>query len=158
MRAAPNERSSLLTAAIIAGALAYSWIAAALRPFTWPEDAAVAIPVLVVCVFVGLWWAKPLEPLEPMEPLEPRAAPPSDPEGARARWAAGAVWIGLVLLLTAWELGAYFSSPRHDHPTLSSIADDIMSSHPGRAAMFGLWLALGWLLFARSPHRQRGLR
>jgi hypothetical protein len=146
MRAAPTDRSSFLTAAIMAGALAYSWIAAALRPFTWPEDLAVAIPVLVVGVFVGRRWA------------EPRTARASDPGGARARHAAGAVWIGLFSLLMAWELAAYFSSPRHDHPTLSSIADDIMSSHPGRAAMFGLWLALGWLLFARSPHGQRGLR
>ena len=66
-----------------------------------------------------------------------------------ARRVAGAVWIGLVSLLVAWELVAYFSSPRHDHPTLSTVADDIMSNHPGRAAMVALWLALGWLLFIR---------
>jgi hypothetical protein len=87
-------------------ALVYSWFAAAFRPFTWPENLAVAIPVLLV--------------------------------------------------LVAWELTAYFSSPRHDHPTLSTVADDIMSSHPGRTVMFGLWLALGWLLFVRSPPEQGG--
>jgi uncharacterized membrane protein len=77
-----------------------------------------------------------------------------DPELARARRLAGATWIGLVAVLLAWELTAYFSSPRHDHPTLSTVADYIMSSHPGRAAMFALWLALGWLLFVRSPTGQ----
>ena len=59
------------------------------------------------------------------------------------------MWIGLVALLGGWELVAYLSSPRHDHPTLSSIADQVMSSHAGRAAMFALWLALGWSLFVR---------
>jgi hypothetical protein len=69
---------------------------------------------------------------------------PSAPRRGRA------VWVGLVLLLVGWELIAYFSSPRHDHPTLSTIADDAMSGHPGRAAAFALWLTLGWLLFVRS--------
>ena len=46
------------------------------------------------------------------------------------------------------KLLAYFSTPRHDHPTLSVIADEIMSVHVGRALMFLLWLALGWLLVA----------
>jgi hypothetical protein len=40
-------------------------------------------------------------------------------------------------------------SPRHAHPTLSSIGDQIMGSHEGRAAMFFLWLAVGWSLFVR---------
>ena len=38
---------------------------------------------------------------------------------------------------------------RADHPTLSVIADDIMSVHVGRALMFLLWLTLGWLLVKR---------
>ena len=59
------------------------------------------------------------------------------------------VWIGIFSLLVAWELIAYFWSPRHDHPTLSSITDTAMSNRPGRAAAFALWLALGWALFLR---------
>jgi hypothetical protein len=61
-----------------------------------------------------------------------------------------AVWVSLFAVLTGWELIAYFSSPRHDHPTLSTVADNVMSSHAGRAATFALWLAFGSLLFVRS--------
>jgi hypothetical protein len=136
-------RHSSLPAATVAGALVYSWFAAALHPFTWPENVAVAIPVLLVLVALVRSWGRPKDGPEP------------DHEHARARRMAGAVWVGLVTVLVAWELTAYFSSPRADHPTLSTVADDIMSSHPGRAAMFALWLALGWLLFVRSPTPQR---
>jgi hypothetical protein len=81
------------------------------------------------------------------------AAVQSDPAGERA--GGRRVWFGLFALLTGWELIAYFSSPRHDHPTLSTVADNVMSSHPGRAATFALWLAFGSLLFARSRDRVR---
>jgi hypothetical protein len=138
-----NRRTSPLAVAAIAGTVLYAWVAAGLRPFTWPENAAVAIPVVLVLVLLARWWGRPMDPANP------------DPEHARARRVAGAVWIGLVALLVAWELIAYFSSPRHDHPTLSTVADDIMSNHPGRAAMFALWLALGWLLFARPRGGKR---
>ena len=56
------------------------------------------------------------------------------------------MWLVLVALAVGWELAALFSSPRADHPTLSTITDEIMSVHPGRALVFALWLALGWLL------------
>jgi hypothetical protein len=59
---------------------------------------------------------------------------------------AAAIWIGLFVVAAAWELNAYFSSPRSAHPTLSVIADNVMSVQPGRALVFGLWLALGWVL------------
>jgi hypothetical protein len=130
---------SIRPAAAAAGALLYSWGAAALRPFTWPENVAVALPVLLGLAYLVAGWRQ-----------RGRGEPSTDSEHARTRRLAGATWIGLVAVLLAWELAAYFSSPRQDHPTLSTVADDIMSSHPGRAAMFGLWLALGWLLFARS--------
>jgi hypothetical protein len=132
-----NGRTSPLAVATIAGTLLYSWVAAGLRPFTGPENVAVALPVLLALVFLARRWGQPVD------------APDPDPEHARACRVAGTVWIGLVSLLVAWELVAYFSSPRYDHPTLSTVADDIMSNHPGRAAMFVLWLALAWLLFIR---------
>ncbi len=62
-----------------------------------------------------------------------------------------AVWVMLLAVLIGWELLALFSSPRHDHPTMSSVADTIMSVHVGRAAMFAVWLAAGaGLAMARS--------
>jgi hypothetical protein len=137
-------RSWVPVTAAIAGTLLYSWFAAALRPFTWPENVAVALPVLVVLARLVAGWRRPAE----------KGSRSTDPERARSERPAGATWIGLVAVLLAWELTAYFSSPRQDHPTLSTVADDIMTSHPGRAAMFALWLVLGWLLFVRSPAGQ----
>lgn len=121
------------------GILGYSWIAAGLRPFTDPENVFVALPFLPVTV-LAVWWKGP---------------PPA--VSARAAPLRGtAVWVGLFGALTAWELAALFSSPRDDHPTLSSIADTIMSTHPGRAAVFALWLVLGGALaFGRTREGPR---
>jgi hypothetical protein len=132
-----TTRPSLLAGGALIGALLYSWVAASFRPFTLAENLAVALPVVAVLVGVARSW----------HGSQSRAK--TDPGQARPRRIAGAVWISLVTLLVAWELIAYVSSPRDDHPTLSSIADEIMSAHPGRALMFALWLALGWGLFLR---------
>jgi hypothetical protein len=48
-----------------------------------------------------------------------------------------------------WELISYRSSSRVYYPTVSSIADAIMSTHPGRFAMFAVWLAVGYGMFRR---------
>src|SRR6476659_6468875 len=61
------------------------------------------------------------------------------------------VWRALFLAFTAWEVIALFSSPRDDHPTLSSIADWIMSTHAGRAGVVLAWLAAGAALAFRRP-------
>ena len=130
MRLPGQQRRSIATPVVVV-ALVYSWIAASFRPFTWPMYVATAIPI-IVCL-----------------PATFRRMPAVRDEPSAPRRGT-AVWIGLVVLLVAWELLAYFSSPRHDHPTLSTIADNAMSSHPGRAVAFALWLVLGWLLFVRS--------
>jgi hypothetical protein len=65
------------------------------------------------------------------------------------------IWADLFALATVWELIAYFSLPRYDHPTLSVITDSVMSTHPGRSLTFALWLALGWLFFAEAPAARR---
>jgi hypothetical protein len=112
-------------------ALLYSWVAAGRRPFTTTQEVMVVIPAIGV-LLVAL--------LRPSRP-----APRPD---ARASLA---VWLALAAVALAWQLAAYFSSPRRDHPTVSSIADDIMSNRPGRAFVFLLWLALGWSLTAQAP-------
>ena len=91
----------------------YSWVAAGLRPFTIGEEVMVAIPALVV--FAAAW-----RPTRPPPPV-------------RSSRASVALWLGLVILAVGWELFAFFSSPRDDHPTLSVITDEIMSVHAGRA-------------------------
>ena len=129
-----DSHSQWFVALVVVAAAIYSWIAAGFRPFTVAEEIMVAIPALVV--FAAAW--------------RPSRAP------AAVQWSRVSIacWLGLVALAVGWELLAYFSKPRDDHPTLSVIADEIMSVHAGRALMFLLWLALGWLL-VRSPRVSR---
>jgi hypothetical protein len=104
----------------------YAWAASAWRPFTLPEEAATALPILALVLLVWRWPPAPGFP----EPRRPGA------------W----VWAGLFVALTAWELVALAGSPREDHPTVSYLTDRVMSVHPGRALVFVLWLAAGWWL------------
>ncbi len=125
-------RPATVLAVVLAGV--YSWIAAGFLPFTWPMRIAVIVPVVVAAIFV-------------VGPSRPGAEPAADQRGAYRRCITA--WVVLLVLATAWELLALFSSPRDDHPTLSSMSDDVMSTHPGRALTFALWLFVGWLLFVR---------
>jgi hypothetical protein len=116
--------------------LAYAWIAAGLRPFTAPENLLVAMPIIpVVLLAARRNRSRP-------DATRPRLAASRHRRGA-------AVWVALAAGFAVWELSALFSSPRHDHPTLSSIADWIMSTHAGRAAVFICWLLLGAALALR---------
>jgi hypothetical protein len=121
-----------LIALVVVAVGVYVWVAAALHPFTLGEEIMVAIPALLV--LLGACW-----------PTRRTAAG----EGRRSSRGSIAVWLLLVTLAVGWELYAYFSSPREQHPTLSIIADEIMSVHPGRALLFLGWLALGWVLVTR---------
>lgn len=112
-----------------AAALAYCWFAAALRPFTAPMDAAIALPTALMAVPAAL---------DRSGPGRRRLTP------LRQAWP----WVVLTVGLVAVELMAYLSSPRDRHPTLSSMADALMATHAGRAAAMAAWLALGFGLFA----------
>ena len=114
----------------------YSWVAAGLRPFTLAEEVMVAIPAILV--LAAAW----------------RPSRTADVHGVRSSCGSAALWIGLVVVAFAYELFAFFSSPRADHPTLSVIADNVMGAHPGRALVFVLWLALGWALVT-TPRVER---
>ena len=113
--------------AVVAAALVYSWIASGLRPFTHPEAVAVAIPLVVGGIAML------------------RMHPDDTDATRRGTW----VWVAFFATLVAWELVSYRLSPRADHPTLSSIADWAMSTHPGRFVMFAAWLGVGYWLFRR---------
>ncbi len=119
--------------------LVFSWVAAGFRPFTQPENAAVAIPAVFVAV---VSWRRS------------DFGASDTPDRARPPRAGIAIWATILFLLTVWELAAYVSSPRDDHPTLSSISDSLMSVHIGRAAAFAGWLVVGWALFL-LPKRAR---
>jgi len=123
----PVRRVRWALVAVIGGVLGYSWIASGLRPFTHPEAVAVAIPLVLAGIAL----------------LRMHAA---DGEiTRRGTW----VWGTLAAALVTWELVSYRLAPRVDHPTLSSIADSAMSTHPGRFLMFAAWLGVGFWLFRR---------
>jgi hypothetical protein len=116
--------------------LVYAWIAAGLRPFTTPEELLVALPVIPVVILTAR-----------------RGRAGARPKAQASTFSSGesgaVVWVGLLVALAGWELIALFSSPRSDHPTMSSVADKIMSVHVGRTAVFALWLVLGAALALR---------
>ena len=116
-------------AAVVTAVLVYAWIAAGFRPFTATENAMVAVPIVIAVVLAA------------RQPSHRRGSEPTTAVSAPRRGTA--VWVVLLVALVAWELLELFSSPREAHPTLSSVADTIMSVHVGRAAMFALWLAAG---------------
>jgi hypothetical protein len=125
------RRVSWRLVAVVAAALVYSWIASGLRPFTHPEAVAVGIPIIAA----GMAMLLPGR----------RAGQAAAPESRRGVL----VWRGLLAAFLIWELISYRSSPREDFPTFSSITDTIMSTHPGRFALFAIWLAIGYWIFRR---------
>ena len=106
-----------------AAAAAYSWVAAGLRPFTWPALVSVAIAG-IVAITLGTRHRRP---------SKSRAH-----DGRRAL-----TWVILCALLAGWELAAYVQSPRADHPTLSVLADQLLDWRPARALAFLAWMAVG---------------
>lgn len=50
-------------------------------------------------------------------------------------------WGVLFGALTVWELAAFVQLPRVEHPTLSSLTDALLDTHPARALAFVAWLA-----------------
>jgi hypothetical protein len=140
-----TERALSRPRLAVVGALAllvYAWVVAGLRPFTEPENILVAVPIVVVFLLAARRGRSTSE--APSQPL--RTAP--------ARHGA-LVWVGLIGALVAWELIALFSSPRDDHPTMSSIADWIMSVRVGRTLFVIVWLLAGVALALR-PSREPG--
>jgi hypothetical protein len=137
-------------------ALAYAWWATDLRPFTLPSLAAV-LAGGVVAMTVGS-----------------RLLPPRPPPAARRR--RPRVWAGLGAALGVWELVSFVQRPRAEHPTVSSLANDVFERHParalglsvwlvaaaalarlklswpGRLLLLGAWLWLGWHLFVRAGY------
>ena len=117
------------TTAAIAGLLAYGWWATGLTPFSAAATAA-AVGAGAVAMVVGAR-------------LSPRPAPPLPTARDLLAWAA------LLAALAAWQLVAYFQHPRSDHPTLSSMANGLLDTHPARALAFAAWALVGARLARR---------
>ncbi len=104
------------------------------RPFSWTADASSAVLILAVTCLV---WARL------GRRYEPRGGDGAPGHG-KVSWPTWATWCTLAAALAAVELSALFSSPRHDHPTLSSLASPLSTTTPGRLVAFTLLAAAGW--------------
>jgi hypothetical protein len=115
--------------AVVVVTLCFVWVAGGLRSFTWPAMVFTAVGGLAIFVVAG------------------RSAGPSTATPANRRdLAVWALWLGAV---TGWELWALSMDPRSSHPTLSSLLNNVIETHPGRSAALLVWLALGWWLARR---------
>jgi hypothetical protein len=115
-------------AAIGAAVLAYALVAAVCRPLT--EAALVAVLV----VGVPLCWVGVRR--------RPRRA---EPVGRRSV----VVWSGLGVLAGAVELAVFLGPNDTAHPTLSTLADPVLATYPGRVAGYLLWISAGLWLVSR---------
>lgn len=97
----------------------YAWWAVSLPAFS-----ATATTVVLLAGGAAVVWGAGKDRRRRPE-VEPRRAVP---------WALLAVVGGL------WELAAYLQHPRDEHPTLSSLANALLDSHPARSAALVLWL------------------
>lgn len=138
--ALPISKNPLISSAVIIASAAFSWIAAGTKPFTFGSD---LVCTIAFAPMAGLALSKfksmrrsgeqgkeSLEKARPKEVLEP--------------------WILAVGLVIFWELVTYFAGfggLRHEFPTLSVIDNYVSSFKASKAAIFFLWLALGWSLF-----------
>jgi hypothetical protein len=115
---------------------------------------------LVASVVLGpAWWVVGLEPFSVgatvavlglgAAAMVVGAAGPSSPAPAPPARSGAGWWLGPLAALAAWELVAYRSAPRADHPTLSSLANAMLEPRPVRAVALAAWLLAAWGLARR---------
>lgn len=114
--------------AVIAAVVAYALVAAACRPLTGAALGAVLVAGVPLCWF-GVR-------------RRPRRA---EPVGGRSV----AVWLGLGGLAAAYELGVWLGPDDAAHPTLSTLADPLLSTYPGRVLGYLVWVGAGLWLVSR---------
>jgi len=119
---------------LAAAALVYAVVVGGFERYSWPVTVAI---VLVGSVAVVIAWRGPLI----------RDVDLPDPRGAVA-WAVVFVALGL------WELAALLMQPSlttdsWEHPTLSTLMDSVLGSHPARSISIFVWLLVGGSLIRR---------
>ena len=131
MRHRPH-RSLLAPLLVAALAAAGSWLAAATRPFTVGADLAVSAAfVPAIGTFAVRLGRRPSAPAD-------LVAPP-----ARRIWP----WLVVLSVGGAWEVASYLAGLDHnraDYPTLSYFYDSVSHWRAAKAALFFVWLVLGW--------------
>jgi hypothetical protein len=129
-----RDRANAAKVAVFAAAvIGYSVVGGLTRPFTAAADAAAAIPLAIAAVATAIH-------------LRRRAPHQESQAHTVQRLSRFAPWIVIVAVITGFELYTFSSDPRTAHPTLSSLLDQLDSTHVGRTVTFALWLLLGTYL------------
>jgi hypothetical protein len=129
-----RDTTRLRKGVAVVAVLAYGWWFTDRQPFTGGADLALLVPIVAL---IGIAQTRRLR-------RRGRASTPT----TRAPWfrLAVAVWSAIAAAVLAWELLALRSSPRSQHPTISSLVETIEQHHVGRLVLFLAWLWLGWTL------------
>jgi hypothetical protein len=130
-----HPRPVLVVGGIACGAL-YAGVVGSFSRYSWPATVAV-ISLGTAVVLAG--WRGPV-----------RDGPAPGPLPVRGT----ALWGGLLVVGGSWELSALLQQPNlsvdsYAHPTISSLTDPLLGSHPGRSLALAAWLGIGWLLVRR---------
>ncbi len=110
--------------ALVAAALGYAWVGGGLRPFSWPAMVSTTLGGLAILI-----------------PAWRRGRSPASVRASHVGLVAWTLWL---IAATGWELWALSMHPRSTHPTISSLLDTVVETHPGRSVAVLAWLALGW--------------
>lgn len=103
--------------------LAFAWFAGGLTTFTRPAEVTIFVAGAAVLGYATVARRRPTD-----EPL------------GRIGFVAWAAWLAAV---TGWELWALFSAPRSLHPTVSSLLDVLIQTHPTRSPSSRGWCSAG---------------
>jgi hypothetical protein len=135
------RRHPLVIAAI--GAAVWAWYASGVRTFTRPAEVLTFLPGLAVLLLT----------LRPSASSARSAASGTQSVAPHRRWGV-LPWLAVLVAIIGWEMAELFSQPRHAHPTISSLMNSLLSTHPSRFVGYLVWLILGWLL-VRDLGRRR---
>jgi hypothetical protein len=128
-------RADIAPAIAVVAVLVWSWFASGVRTFTRPAEVLTFVPAFAV-LLLTLW---PRSRGTKRSAQRRRNDTPYNPRGL-------ALWLALLVAVVGWEMFQLFSKPRERHPTISSLLNTVISTHPSRFAGYLLWLIAGGLL------------
>jgi hypothetical protein len=121
------------------------------------DDAAVPATVAALALLAYGWWATGLTPFSAAATVAVvgagtaalvagRLLLPARVPGHGVPARALLPWALLAAAVAAWQLAAWLSTPRDEHPTLSSLANEALDARPVRALALAAWVAAAaWL-------------
>jgi hypothetical protein len=116
--------------------VAFAALAGGFARYSWPATLAVVAPIIGWLIVA---WRGPL--LSAPAPVRPAVA-------------GSVLWAGVFIALGLWELTMLLMQPTlttdsYAHPTISTLMDPVLASHPGRTIAMCVWAAMGWFLVDR---------